>query len=68
MRTWTVAALADFFVKRDMEGPAQQLRAQGVAGADIVAFTLEQLTKDLRFSAFTAKKLLRLRDAFLDGR
>jgi len=51
-----------------MEGPAQQLRAQGVAGADMVASTLDLLKQDLRLSAFTAKKLLRIRDAFLDGR
>ena len=68
MRSWSIGALADFFVKRDMEGPAQQLRAQGVAGADMVASTLDLLKQDLRLSAFTAKKLLRIRDAFLDGR
>jgi len=60
MRSWSVGALADFFVKRDMEGPAQQLRAQGVAGADMVASTLDLLKQDLRLSGLTAKKLLRI--------
>ena len=40
---------------------------QGVAGEDFVALTSEVLQKDLRVSAFTAHKLLRLRDAFLGG-
>ena len=67
MRTWRVGDLAHYLVKRDMEGPAQQLRAQGVAGEDFVGLTSEMLQNDLRFSAFTAQKLLRLRDAYLAG-
>ena len=65
MRSWSVGDLASFFAKRDMEGPAQRLREQGVAGEDFVDFTSEQLQQDLRFSAFAAHKLLRIRDAYL---
>ena len=67
MRTWSVAALARFLVKADMEVPAQQLRAQGVSGDDFVDATFSVLHMDLRMSPFTSKKLLRIRDAFLAG-
>ena len=60
MRSWSVAELATFLVKHDLAGPAQQLRAQGVAGPAV-------LQTDLRFSAFAAHKLLRIRDAYLSG-
>jgi hypothetical protein len=66
MRSWSVGELASFFAKRDMEGPAQRLRVQGVAGEDFVDFTPELLQQDLRFPAFTARKLLRIRDAYLE--
>ena len=65
--TWSVADLARFLVQADMEGPAQQLRAQGVAGCDFVGATVSVLHNDMRMSPFTSKKLLRIRDAYLAG-
>ena len=65
MRSWSVRDLASFFAKQDMEGPAQQLQAQGVSGEDFVNFTPAVLTQELRLSVFTARKLLRIRDAYL---
>ena len=67
MRAWSVRELALFLTKADMEGPAQQLRAQGVAGEDFLHFTATDLKQDLRTTPFTAKKLLRIRDAYLAG-
>ena len=67
MRSWSVRDLALFLSKADMEGPAQHLRAQGCAGEDFLHFTDTDLKQDLRTSPFTAKKLLRIRDAYLAG-
>jgi len=55
-----------FLTKKDMEAPAQQLRAQGVAGEDFASMTAQVLQKDLRFSAFTARKLVQIRDTYLE--
>ena len=55
----------ELFAKRDMEGPAQRLREHGVDGEDFADCTPELLQQDLRFSAFAARKLLRIRDAYL---
>ena len=65
MRGWPVGELATFFVKRDTHCPAQQLRMQGVAGEGFVDLAPGLLQSDLRFSAFTAHKLVRVRDAYL---
>ena len=43
MRSWSVGDLASFLAKRDMEGPAQRLREQGVDGEDFVGCTPELL-------------------------
>ena len=67
MRTWSVAALARFVAKADMEVPAQQLAALGVSGDDFVDATISALQNDMRMSPFTSKKLLRIRDAYLQG-
>ena len=47
--------------------PAQQLQAQGVAGEDFVDLTAQVMQTDLRLSPFTARKLVRIRDAYLMG-
>ena len=57
--------LASFFIRRDMAGPAQQLQAQGVAGEDFLDLIARVLQSDLRLSPFTARKLVRIRDAYL---
>ena len=67
MRSWSVGDLASFLAKRDMEGPAQRLREQGVDGEDFVDCAPELLQQDLRFSAFAARKRVRIRDAYLAG-
>ena len=67
MRAWSVKDLASFFAQRDMEGPAQQLQLQGVAGMDFVELSSEELQTDVRSSASSARKLVRIRDAYLSG-
>ena len=63
--SWSVGELARFLAKKDMEGPAQQLRTQGVAGEDFSAMTEQVLQKELHFSTFTSRKLIKIRDTYL---
>ena len=64
MAAWSVSELAGWLSSRDLAGPAGQLRQQGVAGEDFVAMTVDGLVREIGLSSFTAKKLVRLRDAF----
>ena len=65
MKSWTTKELSEFVKRKDLEGPSQQLRAQGVSGEDFFSLTQEELQHDLRLTPFTARKLARIRDAFL---
>ena len=65
LKSWSVSELAYFLTKKDMEGPAQHLRAQGVSGADFAAMTEQMLQQELRLSIFTARKLVHVREAHL---
>ena len=60
---WSVGAVASWLEDLDMCGPAATLRAQGVSGADLMAFqSPAELARDLGTTPFVAKKVLRLRD------
>ena len=59
---WSVGAVASWLEDLDMCGPAATLRAQGVSGADLMAFqSPTELARDLGTTPFVAKKVLRLR-------
>ena len=67
MASWTVDELADFLVDKDLQGPANAFRNAGVNGEDFLAWaTATELQADLRIAPFTAKKLIRTRDAYLE--
>ena len=60
--------LAHFIEDQDAEALAAMLRNQSVNGADFESFgTHEEVAADLNLTVFAAKKLIRLRDAFLSG-
>ena len=65
LKSWSVSELAYFLAKKDMDGPAQHLRAQGASGADFAAMTEQMLQQELRLSIFTARKLVHVREAHL---
>ena len=66
MAAWGVDQLADFLTTKDLRGPAEVLRASGVAGADLLAWdTATELQVDLKLTPFAARKVLATRDAFL---
>ena len=66
MAAWGVDQLADFLTTKDLRGPAEVLRASGVAGADLLAWdTATELLVDLKLTPFAARKVLATRDAFL---
>ena len=65
MKQWAVSGVVSFLKGEDLEGPASVFFANGVSGADLVSISQETLTNDLRLSAFAARKVLTVRDAFL---
>lgn len=67
MRAWTAKALRSFLEGRDMVGPAGHLYAQGVNGMDFLELSEPDFIHSVRATPFVAKKLVRIRDAFLSG-
>ena len=66
MSSWGVDQLAAFLERHDLRGPADALRASGVAGADLLALNTDvELQKDLKLTPFAARKVLAVRDRFL---
>ena len=64
MAQWDVSAVSSWLESLDMSGPAATLRAQGVNGADLLAFaTPTDFAHNLGTTPFVAKKVLRLRDS-----
>ena len=54
-------------VDEDLRGPAEDFKKAGVNGKDFLAWaTPPELQADLRLAPFTAKKLLAVRDAYLN--
>ena len=68
LRLWTVEEVGRYYKQQDAEALASVLQANAVNGADLLAFTSwEELATELRATHFAAKKIFRLRQAFLDG-
>ena len=64
MAGWTVEEVGGWLESEDMVGPAAAFRAQGVSGADLMAFeSAEEVKRDLAMTMFVAKKVMRLRGA-----
>ena len=64
MAGWTVEEVGGWLESEDMVGPAAAFQAQGVCGADLMAFaSAEEMKQDLATTMFVSKKVLRLRDA-----
>ena len=65
---WTTDEVAMFFAQQDADGLGNALRGNSVNGSDLLAFTSwMDLHQELHMTPFAAKKILRLRDAFLKG-
>ena len=61
-----VDQLAEFLAVRDLCGPAEAMRASGVAGADLLAWgNASEVQVDVRLTPFAARKVLAARDEFL---
>ena len=64
---WSVAEVVSFLKAKDLDGPAETLSANGVRGGDLLTMSLETMTRDLRLSAFAARRIMAARTAFLDA-
>ena len=66
MSSWGVDQLADFLSSKDLRGPAEAMRASGVAGVDLLAWRgAAELQADLKLTPFAARKVLAVRDELL---
>ena len=66
MQGWSVGDMATWLESRDLAGPAAAFRQNGVNGEDFVGFpSAESLEQDLRLTPFCARKLIRVRDTYL---
>jgi len=67
MRTWSVRDLVRWLESCDLAGPAEAFHQNGVAGCDFLGFaSAVSLQQELRLTPFCARKLICLRDRFLD--
>ena len=67
MRAWTAKGLRSFLESRDMVGPAGHLFAQAMNGEDFAELTETGFVHKVKVTPFAARKLARLREAFLSG-
>ena len=68
MSTWCVGDLAKWLESCDLIGPATTFIANGVNGKDFMSFTSPAaLQESLRITPFCSKKLIEVRDAFLQS-
>ena len=65
MEAWRAADVQRFLGAADLAGPATTIFANGVNGCDLATMNVETLTKEVRVSAFAARKVIARRDAFL---
>ena len=65
MRAWTAKGLRSFLESRDMVGPAGHLFAQAMNGEDFAELTETEFVHKVKVTPFAARKLARLREAFL---
>ena len=56
------------FNSADLSGPAEKFRLNGVSGADFLCFSsAAALEQDLRLTPFCARKLIDVRERFLNA-
>ena len=67
MRAWTAKGLRSFLEGRDMVGPAGHLFAQGMNGEDFAELSETDFIHEVKVTPFAARKLARIRDAFLSA-
>ena len=67
MQGCCVDAVVAWARTRDLVGPATVLHENAVNGQDLFDVDGAMLVKELRFTSFAARKLLRARDDFLNG-
>ena len=66
MASWRVEQTAELLALRDLRGPAEAMRASGVAGIDLLAWsTASEVQADLKLTPFAARKVLAARDELL---
>ena len=67
MRSWGVEEVGEFFNSMDACGIASVMQSNFVNGLDLLLFeSAEQLVQDLRVTPFAARKVLALRNTFLN--
>ena len=65
-RAWSVEDVVSFFRQRDAAGVATTVERNAVNGEDLLGFaTAADIARDLQLPPFAARKVIRLRDAFL---
>lgn len=67
MRGWRVDAVVAWARDRDLFGPSKVLHENAVNGEDLLDAEEGIMVKELRFTPFAARKVLRARDDFLRG-
>ena len=68
MQGWTVNDMARWLESADLSGPAEKFRLNGVSGADFLCFSsAAALEQDLRLTPFCARKLIDVRERFLNA-
>ena len=66
MRSWDVDGVVDFFKANDAAGLAKIMLDNSVDGADLLSFAAAaSLQEDLRVTPFAARKILKVRDGYL---
>ena len=67
MRSWGVEEVGKFFNSMNACGIASVMQSNSVNGSDLLLFeSAEQLVQDLRVTPFAARKVLALRNTFLN--
>ena len=68
MQGWTVNDMVRWLESADLSGPAEKFRLNGVSGADFLGFSsAAALEQDLRVTPFCARKLIDVRERFLNA-
>ena len=67
MQAWCCRDLSEHLKRRDLEGPAAVLFANGCRGSDLLAMAEDELVRDVGSSRFAARRVRRARDSLLSG-
>ena len=66
MTKWRVEGVIAFFKARDMDATASLVKQNDINGSDLFGLSEAELTGTLRATGFLARKIIRVRDAFLN--